>query len=256
MAFALPTHSRSGRKPGYAAQGVLVVPPHLAEQHDFCVEEGHHVPLGLAAESDGPQRRDHRVGHQGARSQHLGAVVLLPVQAGQLGEGTGQYSAVAFGKWLELAHAGDQRSSLHPVGASAPVDRSWGRSYTLTRASLRRVRDDARMFLTVLGWPGDIAVAAEVLSRLAENAVVHARAAGGAHAEMAVRLSVAEDEMLLVDVEDPFPEFPDSRAAIAGERLRGLMYVQFLGARVTWSLSRDARTKTVRAWLLPDQVSP
>ncbi|MFD3373668.1 MULTISPECIES: ATP-binding protein [unclassified Streptomyces] len=156
-------------------------------------------------------------------------------------------------------HAGDQRSSLHPVGASAPIDRTWGRTYTLTRASLRRVRNDSRMFLTVLGWPGDVAVAAEVLSRLAENAVVHAGTAGGPEAEMSVRLSITEDDMLLVDVTDPLPEFPDSQAAIAGERGRGLMYAQLLGARVTWSLSGDARAKTVRAWLLPcnpDEVSP
>jgi anti-sigma regulatory factor (Ser/Thr protein kinase) len=156
-------------------------------------------------------------------------------------------------------HAGDQRSSLHPVGAGAPVDRSWGRSYALARESLRRLRDDARMFLTVLGWPGDVVVAAEVLSRLAENAVVHAGAAGGPEAEMSVRLSVTEDDMLIVDVTDPLPEFPDSEAAIAGERGRGLMYAQLLGARVTWSLSGDARAKTVRAWLLPcdpDEVSP
>lgn len=46
---------------------------------------------------------NHHVGHWRARSQHLGAALLLPVQIGQLGERTGQHPVVAVGKWLELA---------------------------------------------------------------------------------------------------------------------------------------------------------
>lgn len=114
------------------------------------------------------------------------------------------------------------------------------------------------MYLTVLGWPGDIHTAVEVLSRLARNAVTHARPDNEteveAEGEMTVRPAVAEDGVLLVDVEDPRPEFPDSKAAIAGEKGRGLMYVGLLGAEVTWSLSEDASTKTVRARLVPSRV--
>ncbi|MFD7603395.1 ATP-binding protein [Streptomyces mirabilis] len=140
------------------------------------------------------------------------------------------------------------------LGPGAPVDRAWCRSYTLTPASLRGLRDAARMYLTVLGWPGDIPTAVEVLSRLAHNAVIHARPGTESEADgkMTVRLAVAEDNVLLVDVEDPRPEFPDSKAAIEGEKGRGLMYVRLLRAQVTWSLSEDARTKTVQARLLPD----
>ncbi|MFD8131848.1 hypothetical protein FNV62_00565 [Streptomyces sp. RLB3-17] len=61
-----------------------------------------------------------------------------------------------------------------PPGPGAPVDRAWCRPYALTPASLRGLRDAARMYLTVLRWPGDIATAVEVLSRLAHNAVIHA----------------------------------------------------------------------------------
>ncbi|TLS45671.1 hypothetical protein FE633_12930 [Streptomyces montanus] len=111
------------------------------------------------------------------------------------------------------------------------------------------------MSLTVLGWPGDIPTAVEVLSRLAHNATVHTHP-DEAEAEMTVRLAVAEDDVLLVEVEDPRPELPDSKAAIAGERGNGLMYVGLLGARATWFLSEDARTKTVQAGLLPGEVSP
>ncbi|MFF2128689.1 ATP-binding protein [Streptomyces olivochromogenes] len=146
-----------------------------------------------------------------------------------------------------------------PAGATpflepgAPVDRAWSRSYALTPASLRGLRDAARMYLTVLRWPGDIPTAVEVLSRLAHNAVIHARpdTESEADGKMTVRLAVAENNVLLVDVEDPRPEFPDSKAAIEGEKGRGLMYVRLLSAQVTWYLSEDARTKTVQA-RLPD----
>ncbi|MFJ9381123.1 hypothetical protein [Streptomyces sp. NPDC101455] len=134
----------------------------------------------------------------------------------------------------------------------APVDRQWRRSYALTPASLRRLRSDARMFLTVLGWQGDVPTALEVLSRLAHNAVVHAQPVPGIglEAEMTVRLAITEDNALLIDVEDPRPEFPGSEAAIAGETGSGLMYVRALDATVTWFLSEDACSKTVRAVLL------
>jgi hypothetical protein len=131
-----------------------------------------------------------------------------------------------------------------------PIDRKWTRTYALSSASLRRLRGDSRMFLTVLGWTGDLAAAVEVLSRLAHNAVVHAQPVADIEAEMTVRLAITEDNELLIDVEDPRPEFPGSETAIAGEKGSGLMYVRALDATVTWFLSKDACTKTVRAVLL------
>jgi hypothetical protein len=143
------------------------------------------------------------------------------------------------------------------AGPGARVDRKWRRPYALAPASLRRLRDDARMYLTVLGWPGDIPTALEVLSRLAHNAVVHAQPVTDIEweAEMTVRLAITENDALLIDVEDPRPEFPGSEAAIAGEKGSGLMYVRVLDATVTWFLSEDACTKTVRAILLGEASS-
>lgn len=63
---------------------------------------------------------------------------------------------------------------------------------------------------------------------------------------MTVRLAVAEDKVLLVDVEDPRPEFPDSKAAIEGEKGRGLMYVRLLSAQVTWFLPRTPSPRRSR----------
>ncbi|MET9759964.1 ATP-binding protein [Streptomyces sp. NPDC006372] len=160
-------------------------------------------------------------------------------------------------------HAGHHRT-LPPVNEpadapvsvlTAPVDREWSQSYAMTPASLRRLRDDARMRLTLLRWPGDIVTAIEVLSRLAYNAAVHARPADETPARMTVRLAVTEDEALLIDVQDPRPDIPLSEAAIDGEMGRGLKYARLLGATVSCFLSEDARLKTVRAQLMPGEVS-
>ncbi|MFE9647489.1 hypothetical protein ACFYO0_25900 [Streptomyces sp. NPDC006365] len=142
-----------------------------------------------------------------------------------------------------------------PSAAGAPVDREWFRSYRLDDvASLRRVRSDALTYLTVLGWPGDIVTAVEVLARVACNAVVHAQPTDESDAHMDVLLAVTEDDELLIDVRDPSPEFRDSGAAINGEKGRGLREVRLLGADVTWSLAEDGRSKTVRARLVPGEV--
>ncbi|MER6205958.1 hypothetical protein [Streptomyces sp. NPDC001642] len=152
------------------------------------------------------------------------------------------------------------RQGPHPLdarlaGPGAPVDRKWTRPYPLAPASLRRLRIDARMFLTVLGWDGDLTTALEVLSRLAHNAVVHAQPVTGIEAEMTVRLAITEDNKLLIDVEDPCPHFPESESVIAGAKGSGLMYVRALDATVTWFLSEDACTKTVRAVLLGEATA-
>ncbi|MEH0557409.1 hypothetical protein [Streptomyces sp. B21-101] len=91
--------------------------------------------------------------------------------------------------------------------------------------------------------------------RLAHNAVVHAQPDDKAPARMAVRLAMTEDDALVIDVQDPRPDVPLSDAARAGEKGRGLKYARLLGARLSCFMSEDARFKTVRAQLLPGEVS-
>ncbi|MGW1616471.1 hypothetical protein ACWCQZ_44915 [Streptomyces sp. NPDC002285] len=165
--------------------------------------------------------------------------------------------------FVAYPHAGCDRT-LPPVNElsnvpvcvlTAPVNREWSQHYAMTPASLRRLRGDARMRLTLLRWPGDIVTAIEVLSRLAYNVTVQARPADAALARMTIRLAVSDDEALLIDVQDPRPDLPLSQAAIDGEEGRGLKYVRLLGATVSCFLSADARLKTVRAKLMPGEVS-
>ncbi|WP_180686612.1 ATP-binding protein [Streptomyces gossypiisoli] len=155
-----------------------------------------------------------------------------------------------------LPPVNDPSDAPAPVSVlTVPVDREWSQSYAMIPASLRRLRDDARMRLTLLRWPGDIVTAIEVLSRLAYNAAVHARPADETLARMTIRLAVTENEALLIDVQDPRPDVPLSQAAIDGEKGRGLKYARLLGATVSCFLSEDTRLKTVRAQLPPSEVS-
>ncbi|MDF3141078.1 MULTISPECIES: ATP-binding protein [unclassified Streptomyces] len=135
----------------------------------------------------------------------------------------------------------------------APVDRQWSRSYLLAPRSLRRIRSEAFTHLTILGWPGDIVAAVEVLARLACNAIDHGKSSEPA-GQMDVLLAVTEADELRIDVRDPSPDFPDSQAAIGGEKGGGLREVRLLGAEVTWSLAADGHSKTVRALLTPGEA--
>ncbi|MER5218598.1 ATP-binding protein [Streptomyces sp. NPDC002838] len=169
-------------------------------------------------------------------------------------------SLPAFAAYPHAGHHGTIEPGDKPSGApvsvlTAPLDREWSRSYAMAPASLRRLRDDARMRLTLLRWSGDIATALEVLSRLAHNALLHAGPAHEAVARMTIRLAVTEDETLVIDVQDPRPDVLLSQAAIAGEKGRGLKYARLLGATVSCFMSEDTRLKTVRAQLLPGEVS-
>ncbi|WP_369228664.1 hypothetical protein AB5J52_49615 (plasmid) [Streptomyces sp. R39] len=138
--------------------------------------------------------------------------------------------------------------TLFPV----PAGRFWERVYALHPLSVRQVREAAWTYLVLSGWPGDIVAAIEVLARLAYNAVVHARPVDGAAARMVVRLTLSEHDALLVDVEDPRPDFPHSAAAIAGVLGSGLLEARRLGAKVSWVLSADGTGKSVRALLLAE----
>jgi hypothetical protein len=138
---------------------------------------------------------------------------------------------------------------------SAPVDREWSQSYVMHPASLRRLRCEARMRLTLLRWPGDIATAIEVVSGLVHDTATPDQPADGAPRRMMLRLAVTEDEELVIDVQGPRPGVPVGSAAPAGETGSGLAYVRLLGAKVDHFVSEDARLRTVRAVLLPGEVS-
>lgn len=164
-------------------------------------------------------------------------------------------SVPAFALFTQAAQPPVRRAyQAASAAVGAAVAREWSRQYELHPHSLRRVRTDAFTFLTALGWPGSVVAAVGVLDRLARNAVIHAVPVGAATARMDVLLAVAEDDELRIDVCDPLPAFPDSTDALNGERGRGLRDVRRMGADLSWSLSEDALSKTIRARMVPGEV--
>jgi len=100
-------------------------------------------------------------------------------------------------------------------------------------------------------WPGDAEDAVVMVSELVTNAISHGRVVGY---HLRLRLAALEDGTLLIDVSDPFAEFPNF-GAVPGPRLeqecgRGLLVIRCLGGRVSWFLRQDAG-KTVRARVAP-----
>lgn len=146
---------------------------------------------------------------------------------------------------------------MEPVAVTTPVLRESppiDLPGNVNAVNLARVQ--ARSQLTILGWRGSIHVATEVLGQLVDNAVCHGLPFGGEAARVKTRIGITESHQLVIDVEDPTPQFPDFSAAVQGEQGRGLWEVKRLGAQVTWFLRQDALGKTVRATLTPGPVEP
>ncbi|QIB43480.1 MULTISPECIES: ATP-binding protein [Streptomyces] len=126
----------------------------------------------------------------------------------------------------------------------------WSSSYPMTPASARLARTHTRRRLTSWQWQGDIDDALLVVSELVANAARHGKVAGH---HLWLRLALAEDGGLIVDVSDPVPEFPGFGTGVwagvaPGEGGRGLLVVRQLSRHVGW-FPRHERGKTVRARL-------
>ncbi|MFJ6658376.1 hypothetical protein ACIQNG_18715 [Streptomyces sp. NPDC091377] len=131
------------------------------------------------------------------------------------------------------------------------VTHRWSRSYAMIPASLCRVRGDVRAQLTLMGQVGEVVTAIQVVSRLAHNAVTHAQPADGTPARMTVRLSAPIGGGLAIDVQDPRPDLPLGRAALAGAGSGGLRQVRLLGVVLSCPACEGAPFKTVRARIRP-----
>ncbi|MDN5385553.1 MULTISPECIES: ATP-binding protein [Streptomyces] len=139
------------------------------------------------------------------------------------------------------------------VPEAAAIVRSFTTQLPGAPRALITARTWTRQMVTILGWPGDVQQAVDVVSRLVDNGVQHGVPSTAPLCERQLTLSVALDESgaLLIDVADMDPAFPDFDAAVRGEKGRGLWQVACLGARVTWFLHHAGTGKTVRAALAP-----
>ncbi len=139
---------------------------------------------------------------------------------------------------------------------SSPVDREWSRVFQLEPGAAQLARLHGRTRLTMLRWPGNRESATQVVGILVGNAVKHADP-GAQHDDrlLRLRLAITEDHALLIDVEDPLPEFRHFERAQAAELGCGLWTVRRLGGALSWHLCEHGG-KAVRARLIPGLVQP
>ncbi|MGC5004831.1 ATP-binding protein [Streptomyces sp. DT203] len=137
---------------------------------------------------------------------------------------------------------------------TAPVAEEWSRTFDLLPAAPQLARLHARTRLTMFRWPGNVEGATEAVGILVGNVVAHADP-GPDHEDRRVRLRLAITEVhtLLINVQDPLPEFPNFEQASAGELGRGLWKVGRLGGALSWHLC-ERGGKAVRARMMPGRV--
>ncbi|GHE65455.1 hypothetical protein GCM10018785_37940 [Streptomyces longispororuber] len=118
----------------------------------------------------------------------------------------------------------------------------------MTPRAARLARTQTRRRLDGWQWGGDVDDAVLVVSELVANAARHGRVAGH---HLWLRLALAGDGGLVVDVSDPvrgFPGFAVGGGVPPGEGGRGLLVVRQLTYELAW-FPREAQGKTVRARL-------
>ncbi|MDX2928875.1 hypothetical protein PV411_30610 [Streptomyces sp. NRRL_B-16638] len=141
---------------------------------------------------------------------------------------------------------------------TAPVLRETELKLPADPSAMVIARIMGRTMLTVLGWPGSVHAAVDVLGHLVDNAVAHGLAPVRAEPVEVLRawLRVTEAGELVIDVADPTPQFADFGAAAGGSLGRGLWHVKHHGARLSWFLSSDVAGKTVRATMTAEGAAP
>ncbi|WP_157856114.1 ATP-binding protein [Actinacidiphila yeochonensis] len=119
-------------------------------------------------------------------------------------------------------------------------------------------RVKGRVGLTMLNWRGSVPAALQVLSALVDNALQHGSTSQHVDTSLQVCLSITESQQLLVDVRDFNPVFADFRDVRAGVGDGLLAELVRRGAitDLTWFVSPEAQSKTVRAVLIAGVVEP
>ncbi|KPI02990.1 hypothetical protein OK074_5140 [Actinobacteria bacterium OK074] len=104
-----------------------------------------------------------------------------------------------------------------------------------------------------MDWAGQQADAVLVVAELVENVVDHVGPYGDGEVRLA--LTITDEEVLLIDVTDPDPEFDGFHEAVSVQKATGLGLVRELGADISWSAPEDVEEKTVRV-RMPSLRSP
>ncbi|MEU4095937.1 hypothetical protein [Streptomyces sp. NPDC026673] len=155
----------------------------------------------------------------------------------------------------------DTRGSSNVVEIPMPVHEEpvwqWRRTFEANGSAGGNARVHTRTQLTMGHWLGDVEHAAQIAARVMYNAERHSSPPPRARLEL--RLAIIATGELLIEVTDPLPDFPGFIEAVTwepaeGERPRGLWVVQQLGARLSYAVAEDRRSKTVQA-LIPGTLA-
>lgn len=145
---------------------------------------------------------------------------------------------------------------MEPAAMTAPVLRDMPLKLHATSSVVAMARLQARYKLTMVGWPGIIQDAVDVLHCLVDNAVAYGLTSGQSGENLGACLRVTEAHELLIDVTDPNPTFSDFDKATSGELgPRSLCEIAALGADLSWFATADFAGKTVRATMRPGRVN-
>ncbi|WUD70239.1 hypothetical protein OG937_46170 [Streptomyces sp. NBC_00510] len=126
----------------------------------------------------------------------------------------------------------------------------WRRDFEANGSASGNARVHTRTQLTMGHWHGDIKNAAQIAARVMDNAARHS--SPPPRGRLDLRLAVIATGELLIEVTDPFPDFPGFIEAVTwkpteGQSARGLWVAQHLGARLSFAVAEDGRSKTVQA---------
>jgi hypothetical protein len=156
-------------------------------------------------------------------------------------------------KTIPTGSAGTSGSPVAVVEIPMPVSDEpvwqWRRDFEANGSAGGNARVHTRTQLTMAHWRGDVEHAAQIAARVMDNADRHA---APPRARLGLRLALLATGELLVEVTDPLPDFPGFTKAVRwepaeGERARGLRVVQQLGARLSYVVTEDGRSKVVQA---------
>ncbi|MET9879758.1 ATP-binding protein [Actinacidiphila glaucinigra] len=137
-----------------------------------------------------------------------------------------------------------------PMSVSEDSVWQWRRDFEANRSSGGNARVHTRTQLHIGRWPGDVENAAQIAARLMDNAARHS--SPPPRARLGLRLAAIATGEILIEVTDPLPDFPHFTEAVTwqpteGQRARGLWIAQHLGARLSYAVADDRRSKTVQA---------
>ncbi|MGW0844184.1 ATP-binding protein [Streptomyces sp. NPDC002787] len=160
--------------------------------------------------------------------------------------------ALAGTEALALDAKPETRGRIAAAEQLTPVrPQPWARSWRIEACVPRLARLHAQTQLSMMAWPGNQSAGVRIVAEVVRNALDHVR-----KGLVELRLSVVEDDVLLIDVTDPAPGDEKLDEALASGDGTGLWLVRHLGGEVSWFPAASGIGKTIRVRMQPGETRP